>query len=135
MSFMVIPERQFWIVRRRCLRWPTAILTATVAVAAFTKNAGWFNVGGWIISAYGAYLWAHRVFRLKARADDPLPPVVLESYRTTGFVPVNPEHFNESAQRQFDNVKGIMGVWISIAGSFIASVLPFTVGLAHVWTR
>src|SRR6266404_6024634 len=94
---MTIPESQVWKIRRRALRWPAAILVATVGTAALSKNAGWFGVGGMIISAIGARLWAERVFRLKSRSDDPLPPAVLEQYRApNGLVPLNSDYFNES---------------------------------------
>jgi hypothetical protein len=134
-TFTVGPG-QAWPIRRRALRWPVAVLVATVFVAACTKNAGWFSVGGSIIAAIGARLWAARAFRLKERADDPLPPVVLEQYRspTTGAVPLNSEHFNERMRRYVDNIEGVLGVGISIAGGIIASVVPFVASLFHVWT-
>jgi hypothetical protein len=133
-SRMTMPAAQEWKIRRRALRWPVISLVVTVLLAWWTKNAEWFGPGGAVISAIGARLWAERVFRLGARSDDPLPPLVLQEYVAAGAVPLNSDHFNESLMRLVDNVKGLLGVWVSIVGGIIAAVVPFACKNMHWWT-
>jgi hypothetical protein len=111
-------------------------MVAAVLVAAGTKNAGWFNVGGGAIAAQGTFMWAGRLFRLMQHADDSLPPVIHEQSRNplTGLAAINSEHFNEAQRRQTDNIKAHVGVWLTVIGGIIASAVPFLCGVFHVWT-
>jgi hypothetical protein len=70
------------------------------------------------------------------RADDPLPPVIHEHSRSpvTGLVVVNSDHFNEAQRRQIDNIGAHVGVWLTVIGGIIASVMPFPCALFDVWT-
>jgi hypothetical protein len=125
---MDVPESPHpWRIRLRALRWPIVVLVLTIIVAAVSKNAGWFSVGGSVISGIGAMLWAGRLFRLKERSDDPPPPIVFDML-------VNPPGSTEASRRQVDIIEGILGVWISIAGGIVASTVPFVFSLAHIWT-
>jgi hypothetical protein len=135
-STLILSEFSVRQVRWRALRWPIATLVATVLVAAISKNAGWFNVGGGAIAAQGTFMWAGRLLRLMQHADDPLPPAVHEQSRNsvTGLVAVNSDHFNEAQRRQIDNIRAHVGVWLTVIGGIIASVVPFLCGLIHVWT-
>ncbi len=114
------------------LGWPTVALLATTAVSICTGNAGWFTVGGAVISSIGAYFWAYRLFRLGFnRADDPLPPTVVEGSRdsTTGLVQLNMGYIWESMARAQDNLRAIIGVLLAIFGGILGSVVPFVAGL------
>jgi hypothetical protein len=127
-----LPAGEVRRIQLRTLRWPIVVLTASVIVAAYMRNAGWFGVGGAIITAIGSWLWARRVFRLQD-PDAPPPPIVGPQQGTRGLAPVLGEGTRELQQRQIDNIVGRMGVRIAIGGGLIAT-LPFFLGLAHVWT-
>ncbi len=113
--------------------WPSlVVLLLTIAVVIGTKNPGWLTVGGAVISALGARLWAYRIFRQRPeRADDPLPPPNLPGPPGTRAVQVNFDYFNKAHLRALDNYYGLFGVWITIAGGFVAGPGPFLLGL--VW--
>jgi hypothetical protein len=133
---MTIPESEVWKIRWRALRLPVGVLLVTTIMAVINKNVDWFSVGGSIISAIGARLWAERVFRLKGGSDDPLPPQFLEhAQNPNGLVALNAGYPNEMYRRHIDNIKGHLGVWISIIGTLIASVAPFIFHICRIWTH
>ena len=132
MATMTFAAREIRRIQLRTLRWPSVVLIATVIVAAYTRNAGWFSVGGAVIVAIGSRMWAVRAFRLRD-PDAPPPPVVGSPQGPRGLVPLLGEGIRELQLRQRDNIVSRMGVWIAIGGGLIAT-LPFFLGLAHVWT-
>ena len=63
---------------RRALRVPVLVLLLTVALVVFTRRAGWLSVGGAVIAALGARMWAHRIFRVRPHhGDEGLPSPTL----------------------------------------------------------
>ena len=88
------------------------------------------SVGGAIISALGARLWAFRIFRQRPeRANDPLPPTAFPGKPRDRGVQMNPEYFNQEFLRAPDNYYGLVGVWLTIAGGIIGSAGPFLLSL------
>lgn len=134
MSSLILSDYSVRQVRLRALRWPTVALVATVLVAAVTKNAAWFSVGGSVIAAQGTFMWAGRLFRLMQHSDDPMPPPVLEHTRTQSTVAVNSEFFHEGHRRQVDNIRAHAGVWLTVIGGIIASAVPSLFSICHWWT-
>jgi hypothetical protein len=109
------------------------VLVATVALAAYLKNRECFGVGGTIIAAIGSYLWAVRTFRLPD-PDAPLPPLTGPPQGPRGLVPLLGEGVRELQLRGIDTIVSRTGVWIAIGGGLLGTVVPFCLGLAHVWT-
>jgi hypothetical protein len=107
--------------------WPSIlVLVVTVAVAIYTAKSGWLSVGGAIISALGARLWAWRIFRQRPeRADDPLPPTTLPRQPGARGVQLNIGYFNEAQKRALDSWYAYIGVWLTISGGIIGSAGPF----------
>jgi hypothetical protein len=115
---------------REVLGPPILVLVLTAGVAWFTRNPGWFSVGGAIISAIGTKHWARRLFRNKPnQSDEPLPPTTLPG-PGPGYQ-LNWASLNESSQRARDNLHAFIGVWMTIAGGIIGSAVPFLLGLLH----
>ena len=109
------------------------VLVVTVVVVVATRKPGWLSVGGAVISAIGARLWAHRVFRVGAhRGDEGLPPPTLPPPPGSPAGPgvlLNLGYLNALGQQALDNLYSYVGVWVSIAGGIIGSAGPFLLGL------
>lgn len=123
MQLGAVPIKQEFI---RAL-WPSiVILLAAVVLTVCTRRSGWLSVGGALVSALGARLWAHRLFRVgPAAADNPLPPVSHPLEPGARAVALNSEYFNQAFQQALDNYRGYWGVWLSITGGMISSAGPF----------
>jgi hypothetical protein len=106
------------------------VLLISVLLVIVTKNTGWLSVGGAFISAFGARLWAFRIFRQRPeRADDPLPPAALPGPPGARAVQFNFDYANQLRVRAEDNWYGYIGVWLSIAGGILGSAGPFVLSL------
>jgi hypothetical protein len=130
---MTFPAREIRRIQLRTLRWPAAALVATVIAATWLKNRECFGVGGAIIAGIGSYLWAVRTFRLRD-PDAPPPPLVGPPQGPRGLVPVLGEGFRELQLRSIDTIVSRTGVWIAIGGGLFGTVVPFCLGVTHVWT-
>src|SRR5881394_2445380 len=99
---------------RRALWLPVLVLLLTSAVVIITGQAGWLSVGGAVISALGARLWAHRLFRVRPhRGDEGLPAPVLPPEPEARAVAMNPEYLPALVRQALDNLYSYVGVWLS----------------------
>jgi hypothetical protein len=111
---------------------PAVVLVASAVTVVWTKTPGWLSVGGAIVSAIGARLWAARLFRVKPhKSDEVLPPPVLPREPGARGVQMNPEYLPALGQQSADNLRSYVGVWLAIGGGIIGSAGPFLLGL--VW--
>jgi len=132
-SYVTFPPREIRLIQLRTLRWPAVVLVATIALAAYLKNRECFGVGGAVITGIGSYLWAVRTFRLRD-PDAPPPPIIGHPRGPEGLVPLLSEGVREVQLRGIDTIVSRTGVWIAIGGGLFGTVVPFCLGLAHVWT-
>lgn len=115
---------------KRALWLPALTLVITAVVVFLTEKFGWLSVGGAVISALGARLWANRVFRVGARrGDEELPAPFFPPQPGAVGVQLNIEHLNARHQQALDNFYSYVGVWLSIGGGIIGSTGPFLLGL------
>jgi hypothetical protein len=106
------------------------VLLLTVVLVLYTRKTGWLSVGGAVITALGARLWAHRIFRVKPhRGDEGLPPPGLPPEPGARAVAMNPEYFQVLHLQALDNLYSYVGVWLTIVGGMIGSAGPFALGL------
>ena len=68
LTVMTLGPGAIWPALRRALWLPVLVFVLTVAVVIETGKAGWLSVGGAVISALGAKLWANRFFELAPTA-------------------------------------------------------------------
>jgi ABC-type branched-subunit amino acid transport system permease subunit len=108
---------------------PSAIVLAlTIVLVILTGKSGWLSVGGAVISALGARLWAFRIFRQRPeRADDPPTPLMFPRKPGEQGVQVNMGAIDERIIRGLDNWYAYIGVWLTISGGIIGSAGPFLV--------
>jgi hypothetical protein len=115
---------------RRALWLPVLVLLLTVVLVVFTRKAGWLSVGGAVIAALGARLWAHRIFRVKPHhGDEGLPPPTLPPEPGARGVAMNLEYLPALHRQTLDNLYSYVGVWLTIAGGIIGSAGPFVLSL------
>jgi hypothetical protein len=114
-------NRQLMIDEAKGAFWrPAVVLVASIVAVVLTEESGWLGVGGAVIAALGARLWAARLFRYSPeRVDDPLPPATDDGGQ------VNFDHFNQRLLRTVDNWSSYFGVWMTIAGGMLGSAGPF----------
>jgi hypothetical protein len=105
-------------------------LLIACALAILTKKSGWLSVGGAVISALGARLWANRIFRVGVlHGDEELPPPAHPPEPGARGVQLNIEYLNTLGRQAMDNYLSAVGVWISIGGGMIGSAGPFILDL------
>jgi hypothetical protein len=106
----------------RTLVLPAVVFGITIIVASWTHKGGWLSVGGAVISALGALLWANRLVREPTLSDNPPGP-------TVPLVALVPTVEPELKQQARENLAAYVGVWVTIAGGIIGSAGPFLLDL------
>lgn len=114
---------------RRMLAPPILVCVAMVVAVAMTRDAIWLTVGGTLIAGWGALFVARRLFRLRPHPIDDPPPMARPPQPGQQFAALNLDHLHERAQRSIENRLSRIGVWLSVGGSFIASIGPLVFDL------